>query len=368
VSSHAVLILVSALAIAGLGLAAFLLYIWVRYSSIIARIFTETPVFAPLRATPVPADEDVTITTADGFQLAGIYFRTTAPHRLGVVVFCTEYLGDRWSALPYADGLREAGFDLFSFDFRNHGDSQSDPSYQPLQWVSDLELTDLRAVLNYLRSRPDADPAGVALFGLSRGGGTALAVAGEDPTVWALATDGAFPTHGTMLSYILRWAEIYVRGERFWKCMPRFIFSFAAWAGRITTERQRGRSYPKLERAARKLGPRPWLLIHGEKDAYIGPQIALGLFAHAGEPKESWIVPRAKHNRCREKDPAAYRARLVEFFTRYAPRQAPVLVAPEAPALEPAPSEPAPTVTVEVSAPASRESESRVRRPVVRVR
>jgi alpha-beta hydrolase superfamily lysophospholipase len=318
-----VLILVSILATAGLGLATLLLYIWVRYSGIIARIFTETPMFAPMRSTPVPADEEVSFATPDGLQLAGSYLRTTAPDRLGVIVFCTEYLGDRWTALPYADGLRDAGFDLFTFDFRNHGDSPADPTYQPLQWVSDLELVDLKAALAYLFRRPDADPAGVALFGLSRGGGTALAVAGEEPRIWALATDGAFPTHGTMYSYILRWAKIYVHSERFWKRFPAFIFSFAAWTGRVITERQRGRSYPKLERAARRLGPRPWLLIHGQRDAYIPPDIALRLFAHAGEPKESWIVPRAKHNRCREIDPAAYRARLVDFFTRYAPRRAP---------------------------------------------
>lgn len=356
-SSQAVLILASALVFAGLGLAVLLLYIWLRYSAIIARIFTETPVFAPLRNTPEPADEEVRITTPDGFQLAGSYFRAKTPQRLGVIVFCTEYLGDRWAALAYAEGLREAGFDLFSFDFRNHGDSQSDPSYEPLQWVSDLEVTDLQAVLGYLRSRPDADPAGVALFGISRGGGTALAVSREDRTVWALATDGAFPTHGTMLSYILRWAEIYVRSHHFWKCMPTFIFSFAAWAGRITTERQRGRSYPKLERAARHLGPRPWLLIHGEKDVYISPQIALGLFAHADEPKESWIVPQAKHNRCREIDPNTYRDRLVEFFTRFAPRQAP-----------PSPPRADSTVAVETTVTIPEDAEPLPRRAVARVR
>ena len=48
-------------------------------------------------------------------------------------------------------------------------------------------------------------------------------------------------------------------------------------------------------------------MIHGDKDAYIGPEIARRLFAEAGEPKESWIVPGAKHNRCREVEPEAYR-------------------------------------------------------------
>ena len=83
---------------------------------------------------------------------------------MGVVVFCHEYLSDRWSASRYADYLRDLGFDLFSFDFRSHGESESDPPYSPLQWVTDHELADLDEALAYLSSRPDADPAGVALF------------------------------------------------------------------------------------------------------------------------------------------------------------------------------------------------------------
>jgi hypothetical protein len=62
-------------------------------------------------------------------------------------------------------------------------------------------------------------------------------------------------------------------------------------------------------------------MIHGEKDAYIGPEIARTLFAEAKEPKELWIVPRAKHNRCREVEPEAYADRVVSFLRRSAPRQ-----------------------------------------------
>ena len=89
---------------------------------------------------------------------------------------------------------------------------------------------DLRAALAYLRTRPDRDPAGVGLFGVSRGGGTALVVAASDPAVWGVATDGAFPTRGTMLAYILRWAEIYVGSKTVWRRMPIWMFAFVGWA------------------------------------------------------------------------------------------------------------------------------------------
>ena len=78
---------------------------------------------------------------------------TRSKSRSGVLVFCHEFLSDRWSYRPYADALRDLGFDIFTFDFRNHGASASDPVYQPLQWVTDHEVRDLEAALAYLRSR-----------------------------------------------------------------------------------------------------------------------------------------------------------------------------------------------------------------------
>jgi pimeloyl-ACP methyl ester carboxylesterase len=302
-------------------LVAYLGYVWVRYAPIIGRIFDETPVFAPARVPPEPDGEEVRFLTPDGLELAGTYLPARTVDRAGVIVFCPEFLGDRWSALLYADGLREAGFDLFTFDFRNHGDSPSDAAYRPLQWVSDLEVLDLRAAVAYLKARPDADRAGLALFGMSRGGGAALCVGAADPTVWAIATDGAFPTRGTMLAYILRWAEIYVRPLWLWRRMPGAIFRFASWFGRVSSQWRHGRRYPSLERAVARIAPRPWLMIHGEKDVYIGPEIALELFSHARQPKEAWIVPGAKHNRCRETDPDSYRDRIVAFFRAQAPRR-----------------------------------------------
>src|SRR5262245_39381857 len=97
-----------------------MVYIGLKYAPIIGRVFEETPVFAPLRGTPEPGEE-VRFSTEDGLVLAGTYLPAHTVKRLGVIVFCPEYLGDRWSALSYGEGLRETGFDLFAFDFRNHG-------------------------------------------------------------------------------------------------------------------------------------------------------------------------------------------------------------------------------------------------------
>jgi alpha-beta hydrolase superfamily lysophospholipase len=302
--------------------AAFLVYIVHRYVPIVGRIFEEKPMFLPLRvAPPEDAGEEVRFKTVDGLDLSGVYLTARTPTRVGVLVFCHEYLSDRWSAIPYADHLRDLGFDVFAFDFRNHGVSAADQLYHPLQWVTDHETNDLRAAIDYVESRADHDLAGVGLLGISRGGGTALVVGSDDPRVWGVITDGAFPTRGTMLAYILRWAEIYVGSPFLWKRMPMFVFGFLGWAARIKSQRRLHCRFPDVERAAASLAPRPWLMIHGAKDAYISTEIASRLFDEAKEPKEIWIVPGAKHNRCRELGPEVYRSRVAGFLSRYAPRR-----------------------------------------------
>lgn len=304
-----------------LVLLCFLAFIWIKYSPIIGRMLQEAPVFKPPRTEPLAEGEEIRFQTVDGLSLAGTYLKARTQPRIGVIVFCPEFLGDRGSAALYADFLRDSGFDLFAFDFRNHGESDSEASYKPLQWTSNRETRDLKAALAYLRSREDADPAGVGLFGISRGGSAAICVAAREARVWGVATDGAFGTATTMISYIHRWAEIYVTNEKFWKLMPGWLFEFASWAGRMNAQKQLGRKFASVERAVANLAPRPLLMIHGEKDNYIGPAIAKALFAYAGEPKELWIVPKAKHNRCREVDPGGYRERVDQFFRRYAPRR-----------------------------------------------
>lgn len=302
---------------------AYMLVIELFYAGQVARMFSQAPVFRPLRAEPDPGGEDVRFRTPDGLELAGTYYPALTERRRGVVVFCHEFLGDRHGAYEYAGGLREEGFDLFAYDCRNHGDSQEEPGYEIIHWVSDREVTDLRAALAYLRTRADADPAGVALFGVSRGGGTALCVAGEEPSVWAVVTDGAFPTATTMLHNIRRRAVILIR-EVTARLMPEIAYRYVGWSARRRMARTLRREFPSIESAARRIPPRPWLAIHGAADGYIEPAILEELVRSSGGAASTtvWLVPGAKHNQCREVAPQEYRSRVAQFLIAAAPRAA----------------------------------------------
>ncbi len=319
VSSHPTLTLAAVLP-AVLAIA-WILYLTTKYAPIIGQKFEEPPLFLPLRIVPVERGETVEFCTDDGVGLSGSYLRARTPERAGVLLYCHEFLSDRWSFRPYIDGLRDLGFDIFTFDFRNHGVSGSEAGYSPMHWASDREVRDLRAALSYLRSRPDRDPAGFGLFGVSRGGTTALLVMPGERDIWGAITDGAFPTTGTMVAYILRWAELYLRSRFLRSMVPLWLFHVLAWSGRRKSERRLNCRFPDVERAVGRLAPRPWLMIHGGRDTYISPKIAEGLFQWANGPKELWLVPDAKHNRCREREPEAYAARILDFVDRFSPRR-----------------------------------------------
>src|SRR5262249_11832556 len=104
-----------------------------------------------------------------------------------------------WSCLPYCDHLLANGFDVFAFEPRNQGDSDCKPGYEPLQWITNFEVRDAQAALAYLKQRPDADPAGIGFFGISKGGGAGLLAASRDPYIRCCVTDGIFGTFTTMV-------------------------------------------------------------------------------------------------------------------------------------------------------------------------
>jgi pimeloyl-ACP methyl ester carboxylesterase len=306
----------------GLSLFGLLLAIWSdqRYSrTLLLPKISEKPMFVALRVPPCDDVERVRFSTRDGKMLEGIYARHTSGSRRGVLVFCHEYLADRWSFQVYADGFRDAGFDIFSFDFRNHGESETDPQHPSLPWLTNLEFLDLEAALDYLQCRPDRDPNGFALFGVSRGGSAALAMAARRHDVWAVVTDGAFPTVGTLIPFMRRFAALYVNLPYLVDHLPRTFLKFVAYRGITKAERKFGCRFLHLESLVSRIGPRPWFAIHGETDSYISVQVARELFSIARESKQLWVVPKAKHNRSQQVQPEEYRERIVEFLATNAP-------------------------------------------------
>jgi pimeloyl-ACP methyl ester carboxylesterase len=284
------------------------------------RIFQEKPLFIIPRGQPVPEAEDVTVCTADGLNLRGCYLKGTGPRR-GVIWFGLEFGSNRWACVPYCEHLLEHGYDVFAVETRGQGDSDRLPGYEPLQWVTDYEVRDMEAALAYLKTRPDADPSGVGLFGISKGAGAGLFAAAGDPYVRCCVTDGVFATYTTLVPYLRHWFRIYNQNYVRQAMFPSWYYGRLGLIGLGWIEAERRCRFPHLEPALRRLR-RPLLMIHGGSDVYIKPGMARALFDLARPPKEFWLVPEAKHNQAFHLAGEEYCRRVLEFFDRHLARQA----------------------------------------------
>lgn len=309
-------VLFGPLALFLLALAAIQVHLRRHYLQFVVRVFQERPLFVVPRGQPTLDAEEVRFSNGHGHRLAGCYFRTNRPRR-GVILFGLEFTSNRWSCPQYCEALMEAGYDVFSFEPRNQGDSDSDPTYHPLQWATNRDVDDMRSAIKYLTARPDADPRGIGLFGISKGASAGLVAAADDPRVLCCVTDGAFAVYTTMVPYMRKWFAIYNTNYIMHGLLPSSYYGLVAMAGVRRIERELGVRFPSVERALRRLSPRPWLQIHGGADSYIKPPMARTLAQKALTIQELWMVPGAKHNQAMAVAGEEYRRRLVEFFDKH---------------------------------------------------
>ena len=285
-----------------------------RYLDYVVRIFEEKPLFVIPWGTPQEDAEDVRFSTENGLTLCGSYLKTTAANRKGVILFGLEYGSKRFTCVPYGKALLEAGYDVFSFETRSQGESDTQPNYEPLQWVTNFEVADYQAALTYLKNRPDADSRGIGFFGISKGAGAGLIAGSTDPFVRCFVTDGVFGTRSTMLPYMRKWVAIV--STRYWlqKVLPFSFYGLIADKALQKISERRACVFPSLEACLPRLAPRPVLMIQGGNDTYITTEIARSLFKRIRRPKELWVVQGAKHNQAFQVAGAEYASRITNFF------------------------------------------------------
>lgn len=321
-------------------------YLYVRFRMIdnLMRIFTEKPLFIIPRGLPRRGAEDVEFQSHDGLTLRGCYIATEHA-RKGVILFGLEFGSNRWSCQSYCEPLLQAGYDVFAFEPRNQGDSEGMEGYEPLQWLTTYEVADTQGAIDYLKSRPDADPKGIGFFGISKGANAGLAAAARNRAVRCVVTDGAFGTYTTMVPYMRKWVAIYDESYLTHGLLPAWFYMLIAKAGIKKVQDCRNVRFKHVEKYMSRL-KRPLLMIHGASDTYIKPEMARELFRRAAGPKAFWVVPGAKHNQALSIAGYEYSQRVVEFFDLHLagiePATVPVEAVEEVPqltaALEPVPA------------------------------
>ena len=195
----------------------------------------------------------------DGKLLTALYFKTDQRPKGTIVHFHGNY-GNVSNHFPLSLFLLKDGFDVLAFDYEGYGASEGRPTPKNL-------VDDGIASVRYAQAHRRDPAAGVAVFGQSLGGATAIVVAAEEPIVKAALIEAAFSGHAAMARAALK------RHVLTWPLYP-FAPLFM------------NHSYDAI-RFVGRISPRPVFFIHGDQDQIVPVQMSKDLYAKAGEPKNS---------------------------------------------------------------------------------
>lgn len=304
------------------------LFVQWPYVKTVLPMFELAPPFDVQTYTPVPEATEIEFRTTNGLTLRGSLYAHADRSPRGLIVFGHEFLGSHWSTLSYCRGLWEAGFDILAFDFRNQGTSDSLEAYRPLHWVTQYEVEDFLSAVSFARSREEYRDVPVGAYGISKGGAAALLATARNPEIRCVVSDSTVPTNGMMRHFAERWAPLCV-DERLLRLVPQWHIGLTLALVQKVSEWKRRCRYTSFNRWLPELAGRRALLISGKCDTYVPAKLTNEMADRIGSMADVWIVPKAKHNRARQKAPEEYDARLVEFFCQMTDDDVRVSTVPE---------------------------------------
>ena len=301
--------------VVGIVAGLYLLDLLVRlaFVPLVLRILEKVPSFGVKPATPIEGVESFSTTTSDGLTLQCSHFRPSSGTSRGVIIFCPELSGNRWTAAHYCAGLIRSGFHVIAFDFRNQGDSEHQADYGPIHWLTEHELRDVNSVIDAVKSRDSLTGLPVGIFGVSRGGSAALVTAAERDDILAAACDSAFAIEPMLDHYTAKWASLYLPGW-FFKLVPFSHMRRTLTLSRRISQLRRRVRYVLVNRRKADVAGKPVLVIAGARDTYIPEPLSQKLADDIGPAAKLWVVSGTKHNMARTRNPQVYDQRLVEFW------------------------------------------------------
>jgi uncharacterized protein len=281
---------------------------------------------------------------SDGQLLDGELWYPPSHGCPAVVVPCSGYLGLK-SLQParFARALVLRGYACLSFDYRGFGFSEGERG----RLVPGEQVEDIRAAVDYLRSRDDTAAAPLVLLGWGLGGALVIAEVAHDSRVAAVVAvnaigDGYRTTRA--LHDDSSWARLMERLERDRVERLRYghsalihafevvrlrsptldyveteLYKDSAFGSPVTCHASEHLLRFSVEHLVGHIAPRPLFLAHGAANDLYSPEEAQRLYRLAGEPRELHLLEGAGHSEWMYDDHATFQ-RLIGLISDFLER------------------------------------------------
>lgn len=242
--------------------------------------------------------EELTLKTAEGIALHSWLIPAKGTPR-GTVIFLHGVSECKIVGLPIARRLHDAGFHVFLYDSRRHGESGGH-----FCTYGFYEKHDTTTVINTLFARRDLRVGKIGLMGTSMGAAVAIQVAAMDTRVAAVVAESGFATLRTVF-------------DEYQKRMIKLPWHYLRNIVIIRSEQLahfKASAVSPLD--AVRTVTIPLFILHGTADNLIKSTYSEQVFRNANEPKELWLIDGARHNDMAEIGGEEYFRRIVTFFER----------------------------------------------------
>jgi len=182
--------------------------------------------------------------------------------------------------LPYIKNLYGKGYNLLSFDSRNHGNSDDDDHSTMKKFAEDIS-----AAIDYVEKHSGITNKDFGVIGLSIGGAATIYAAGHDQRIRCAITVGAFANPLDMMRHQLssHYVPFYPFGWQLLRYLQKRVgFRFEE----IAPEKFIGKTKASV------------LLVHGKDDKIVPFSNTKRLFAAGKENVTLWGIPGRGHSDC----------------------------------------------------------------------
>jgi pimeloyl-ACP methyl ester carboxylesterase len=277
--------------------------------------------------------DEITFHNPRGVPLSGVLQKSDSESESGgpAVLLCQGLSGVKHLVLPeIAEGLAERGITSLRFDYAGFGDSEGERG-----WIDpSARVDDAHSALAWLAGDETVDSTRLGVYGHSYGGPVAISVAARDRRVKAVVSVSGPGNGEAMLrapraswdwvafrkrvederAHVARGGELSeVPVTDLIPLSPAFLAAYeklkASQGGTSAAQAGKGLGVNTfflgsadamlkfdVVSAARRLGGRPLLLVHGSEDDTAPIETVEPVYAAAPGPKRWVVLPGAAHN------------------------------------------------------------------------